>query len=93
MNKIIKLISVSVVTVLMTASAFGLGLDEARKGGLVEEQPSGYIKAVSPKAKALVKETNAKRKKAFQQLAKKNKITVEQVGERAAKMIKTKLGK
>lgn len=70
-----------------------LDLDEARTKKMVSEEPDGYIKAVDPSAKALEQEINSKRKQAYEEIAKKEKIDIKIVAEKAAKKIQEKLGK
>lgn len=69
-----------------------LDLDEARSKKLVSEEPDGYVKAVDPSAKALADDVNAKRKKAYEEIAAKEKIDIKVVAEKAAQKIKEKLG-
>ena len=74
-------------------SAWASDLSEARAKGLVVELPTGYIKAKDPKMKTLEKSVNAKRKKAYEKIAKKNKISVEAVGKQAHEKIKKNMKK
>jgi uncharacterized protein YdbL (DUF1318 family) len=64
--------------------ALALTLDEAKAQGLVGEKVDGYVAAVtaSPNAEVqqLVSTTNNGRRDVYADLAKKNGITVEQVG-------------
>jgi uncharacterized protein YdbL (DUF1318 family) len=59
----------------------------------VTEQPDGFIKANDPSAKSLEAEINEKRRKAYEDIVKQNgnKLTLQQVGEQAAKKIQEKL--
>ncbi|MBY0385694.1 YdbL family protein [bacterium] len=77
---------------LFITPAFALDLEEARSKKLISEQPDGYIQANDPKAKDLEKEVNNKRKAAYEQIVKENggKLTIEQVGQQAAKKIREK---
>lgn len=68
---------------LLSFSAFGLSLDEARNKGLVTEQANGYLKANNSSAQSLVSEVNAKRKAHYQDVAQKTGATVDQVAARA----------
>lgn len=70
-----------------------LDLDEARNKKLVSEQPDGYVKANDPSAKALADDVNAKRKTAYEEIAKKEGIDIKVVAEKAAKKIQEKMGK
>ena len=75
---------------LFSAPLWGLSLNEAKSKGWVKELPSGYIQATNPQAKALATDVNAKRKAAYQKVAKKTGATVEQVGAQMATKIKAK---
>jgi uncharacterized protein YdbL (DUF1318 family) len=59
-------------------------LDAAKAEGLVGEKVDGYIAAVtanpSPEIQALIQTTNDGRRQAYADLAKRNGITVEEVG-------------
>lgn len=59
-------------------------LDQAKAQGLVGEKVDGYIAAVaanpSPEIQALVQSINTGRRQAYEELARRNNITVEQVG-------------
>ena len=61
---------------LLPAAAFALTLDDAREQGLVGEDWTGYVAAVSatPSAdvQALVADVNAKRKAVYEKIAKQN---------------------
>lgn len=60
--------------------ALALELDDARAQGLVGEQSDGYIGAVSaspsPEVRQLVAEVNAKRRAAYEDIARKNGTAV-----------------
>ena len=75
------------VILSFSVSAWALDLKTARAQGLVEELPTGYIKAKDSKAAALEKSVNAKRKNAYEKIAKKAKISVDAVGAQAHKKI------
>ncbi len=92
MKTILKAFCVLAATALFGLSANALDLDQARSKKLVVEQPDGYIKAVDPSAKALADDVNAKRKQAYEEVAKKENVDVKMVGEKAAQKIKEKLG-
>ena len=72
-------------------------LSTAKSAGLIGEQSDGYIgfvKAVPDDVKNLVKDVNTKRKEIYQQIAKKQKISlseVEKIGGNKA-MNKTETG-
>ncbi|MDA0341967.1 MAG: YdbL family protein [Proteobacteria bacterium] len=65
------------------APAQALSLDEAKAQGLIGEQLNGYIGVVpgvaNPGAATLVSQINAKRRAAYQDIAKRNAIPVKSV--------------
>ncbi len=67
----------------LAAPAWALTLAEAKAKGWVGERIDGYLGLVDPKAppeaEALVKEINAKRRKAYEAIARKNGVPVEAV--------------
>jgi len=65
----------------MAFSAWAISLDDAKKQGLVGEMPNGYLGVVvdSAETKNLVASVNTKRKSIYMNLARKNKITMQQV--------------
>ena len=71
----------------LVSTAQAVTLDEARSNKQVDELPTGYVKANDEKVKALVEEVNAKRRAAYEDIAKKNGLTVDQVAAQAAKKI------
>src|SRR5262250_1215244 len=80
---------VLVCLALLPAAAFALTLDEARAQGLIGEDWTGYVAAVSanPSAdvKALVADVNAKRREVYAQIAKQTStandpVTADDVG-------------
>jgi hypothetical protein len=74
---------------LAPLSAWALTLDEAKQGGLVGEDASGYIAAVSSKptkeVQALVADINSKRRTEYERIAGANGISVEDVEKLAGK--------
>ena len=74
-------------------NTFALELKEARSSGKVKELATGYIEATDSSAEvtALVKEVNAKRKKHYEKVAKKNGTSIDVVSQKAAEKIKAKL--
>jgi len=80
-----------------TASASGIDLERAKGQGLVGEKADGYVGIVVPQTtslvQALVNGVNAKRRAAYEEIAKKNATSVDAVAllagakliERAAK--------
>ena len=75
--------------ILLPLTAWALTLDEAKDSGLVGEDASGYIAAVSEKpAKdvvALVNDINAKRRAEYERIAAANDISVADVEKLAGK--------
>ncbi len=90
----IKSLLAALVAVLMMAvavPAMADPLDDARAAGQIGERPDGYVGAVSAGApaniQALVQSTNAKRLAAYQDIAAKQGVPVEQVGALTAEKI------
>lgn len=75
--------------VLAATAAHAIGLDEAKRQGLVGETLEGYVAAVndppSAEVAALVEEINARRRAEYQRIAQQNGIELEQVEALAAK--------
>jgi len=67
-------------------------LDDAKAAGLIGERPDGYVAAVQPNPPpdiaALVRDINAKRLAAYQDIAAKQNVPVDQVGAVTAEKIK-----
>src|SRR5699024_7311269 len=84
------------VLLVCSLQALALGLDSAKQRGLVGEQPSGYLGVVkaTPEVVQLVSDVNDKRRQAYERIARKNGISVDQVerlaGQKAIK--KTQAG-
>jgi len=96
MNKFIKKISYVILISTIAFSAWAISINDAKQQGLVGEMSNGYLGLVvdSPEAKKLVSVVNEKRKNIYINLARKNKITMEQVTTLAGKksFSKTKPG-
>lgn len=62
-------------------SAWAISLGDAKQQGLVGEMSNGYLGMVvdSPETKDLIASVNKKRKSIYINLARKNKITMQQV--------------
>ena len=89
-----KLLStITIASLLISASALALDLHSARSSGAVVELPTGYIKAakLSPEVDALVTDVNAKRKAEYERIAKEKGSSVEAVAAVAAQEISKKL--
>lgn len=76
-----------IVCFFCVTNAFCLSLDDAKSRGLVGETTSGYLGAVtvSSEVSSLVASVNAKRRKKYEQIARKNGISMDQVEKLAAK--------
>lgn len=79
-NLIKKLVSVVIVSTI-AFSSWAISLSDAKKQGLVGEMPNGYLGIVvkSSATQSLVNTVNSKRKTLYLNLARKNKITMDQV--------------
>jgi len=81
---------------LFALPASALTLKQAQSQGLVGEANSGYIAVVqdsTPELEQLVAEVNAKRKTAYADIARRNKIDISQVAARAAEKLESRLAK
>lgn len=80
------------VSLAASSLALALTLDEAKAQGLVGEKVDGYIGAVvaSPNAEvqALITSTNDGRRQVYADLAKRNNISVDQVGAVSAEKLR-----
>jgi len=85
MNKLmkhsIKKVSLLLAACTMAFSAWAISLEQAKEQGLVGEMPNGYLGVVvtSNEVTSLVDMVNKKRKDIYLNLARKNKITMQQV--------------
>ena len=82
--------SIVVLMVFIAASAWALDIRDAKTQGLVGETASGYIEAVNGSANAevsrLISTINQQRKTKYQQIAKKNNISLDAVETRAGEV-------
>ena len=72
----------AVFTFILAGPASADGLDDAKRNGLVGETPRGYIapvKAPSADITRLVNDINQRRRAAYEDIAKKNGIPIQQV--------------
>src|SRR3569832_1093977 len=73
---------------LMASVAHADALDDARASGQLGERPDGYVDVVNPNAGpdivSLKEQSNAQRRKIYQQLAGEKGVPVEEVGALAA---------
>lgn len=76
-----KKIGLAFIVSTLAFSAWAISLDQAKQQGLVGEMPNGYLGVVveSSEVTSLVKMVNKKRKDIYLNLARKNKITMQQV--------------
>ncbi|KPZ72527.1 MULTISPECIES: YdbL family protein [Shewanella] len=72
---------------LFSSSALALTLQQAKSQGLLGEQTNGYLGLVvnNEQAKKVMNDVNAKRKLHYQKIAKKNKLSTDDVAMLAAK--------
>ncbi|MCG7535251.1 YdbL family protein [Pseudoalteromonas sp. OOF1S-7] len=77
----------TIAAACMSFSVLAISLDDAKSQGLVGETATGYLGVIkgSSEVNKLVDEVNSKRKAKYQQLAKKNGISLSQVEVMAAK--------
>lgn len=82
MYSLIKRITLVLALLSLTFPAFALSLKEAKQQGLVGELPNGYLGIVvkNPNTQTLIKKVNNKRKQLYISLARKNKLSLQQVG-------------
>ncbi|MBQ4813526.1 hypothetical protein A7985_16395 [Pseudoalteromonas luteoviolacea] len=81
-----KMILTTIAAACLSFSVMAMSINEAKTQGLVGENSAGYLGVIkgSAEVKKLVAEINRKRKAKYQQLAKKNKISLAQVEKLAA---------
>lgn len=76
--------AVGVVLLLLAvlSPAGAISLEEAKAKGLVGEKPNGYLGAVNPanpEAAALTNDVNQKRRQAYEDIAKRNRTSLDAV--------------
>ena len=82
---IVRLTIAACAAIIWTAippSAFALSLHEAKAKGLVGEKSTGYLGAVNPsnaEAQAMIEDVNQKRRQAYEDIAKRNRTSVQAV--------------
>lgn len=93
MKRIMMVLSL-MLSLGLTSLAWAQTLDEAKAQGLVGERVDGYLGIVianpSTELRELVTSTNAGRRKVYEDLAKRNEITVEAVGIVSAEKLRDK---
>jgi len=82
-RRTIQAVLILYALILACTTAWALSLDDAKSKGLVGEQLNGYLAAVtgqsSPEVNALIQSVNQQRHQRYQEIAKKNNITVKAV--------------
>lgn len=78
-RSVIALLAGIVFVNLPALQADASQLDEARRAGRVGEQVNGYLGAIDPKAEALVREINDRRRAEYAKIAVKNGLPIDQV--------------
>lgn len=71
-----------VFSVSMLLPAFALSIEEAKAKGLVGEMPNGYLGIVNPAnpdVQALTNDVNQKRRRAYEEIAKRNRTQLDAV--------------
>ena len=83
MRKLTAWTTVALLGLLLAGPAWAVTLQEAKDQGLVGEQRDGYVGLVAGTAAAevrdLVRDVNDERRRRYEQIARDNGITVEQV--------------
>jgi uncharacterized protein YdbL (DUF1318 family) len=66
---------------LLAAPVLAIDLESAKRQGLVGEQPDGYLGVVrqTPEAAELVRSVNEQRRQSYQDLARRNGVSVDSV--------------
>ena len=86
-----RLIAMLIAAVLAVASsASALDLDGAKRQGLIGERPDGYVEVVgdaSPDVRALAADVNAKRRAAYEKIARQNGAPLADVAKIAGKKL------
>jgi uncharacterized protein YdbL (DUF1318 family) len=86
MKKLLALLTTCLL--LCVQPSFAIDLQTAKNQGLVGETPSGYldaVKAPSAETKALINSINTKRKQKYQDIAARNKTSLQAVEQLAGK--------
>ncbi|MBA5865232.1 MAG: DUF1318 domain-containing protein [Nitrospira sp. CR1.3] len=82
MRKIGLLLATLLFSVWVASSASAVSLEEAKAKGMVGEKPNGYLGVVTPSGpdvQALTNEVNEKRRQAYEDIAKRNRTSVDSV--------------
>lgn len=87
MTKLFSIWALGVCLFFSQSIAFAFDLDQARSQKQVVEMPDGYLKALDSSVSSDVKTINAKRKEAYEQLARKEGVDLKVITERAGKKL------
>lgn len=82
MRKIGLAIAAAAFSLYVASTVSAVSLDEAKAKGLVGEKPNGYLGVVNPSGQdvqALTNEVNEKRRQAYEDIAKRNRTSVDSV--------------
>ena len=87
MKKYFNIATTFLLLVMWIPNIYAVSLQEAKEQGLVGEQRDGYVGMVVNRAPAdvvaLVQDINNQRRQRYQEIARQNSISIEQVGELA----------
>lgn len=75
---------------VVASSAWALSLQDAKSAGFVKEGSNGYLEVVATAnedAVSLVKDINVKRQSKYEEIAKRNNISIQAVEKQAAKKL------
>lgn len=81
-RRLTRKITAGLLIAALCGAAWAIDLSTAKSQGLVGERADGYLQAMGGggDVKALVSDINAKRRAAYADIAKKNNVSVDQVG-------------
>jgi len=83
MPRLIRQIAAVLLIAALGTSAWAVDLGTAKSQGLVGERADGFLQpmgSAGADVKALVNDINAKRRAAYADIAKKNNVSIDQVG-------------
>ncbi len=81
-QRLVLILGALVLWLMAESSVLALSLEEAKMKGLVGEKTNGYLGAVIPpdtEARALLEDVNQKRRRAYEDIAKRNRTNVQSV--------------
>jgi len=82
MSKIGLVLATALFSVWLASTVSAVSLEEAKAKGMVGEKPNGYLGMVTPSGpdvQALTNEVNEKRRQAYEDIAKRNRTSVDSV--------------